>query len=205
MLEDFLYPAAALIVLTNPLAELPVFLGIVAGRSRRQVHKAAWEVAAGVWVILLGSALGGLAVLDLFGIELPAFRAAGGLVLIVMGMEMALGRDPALQRVSRTVDDPEDALWVPLIMPMLAGPGAIVTTVSLSIRDTHHLGWVPLATCLAVTASALVILVVLAGAGFLARHISLRAQKILTAFSGMILVAIGFQMGLTGVSTYFQP
>lgn len=201
-LADILYATSALIVLTNPLAELPIFLRLVAERPGLDARRAALDVALGVWAVLLGSALIGPWSLDFIGIELPAFRTAGGLLLTLMGMEMLFGRDTLLQRVERTDDDPVDALWVPLVMPMLAGPGAIVTTVSLTVRDTRLLGWIPFATVIAVTVSAVLVFVTLSLAGVIAPHLPRRTQRLLAAFSGLLLVAIGVQMGLTGAAHY---
>jgi len=202
-LANILYATAALIVLTNPIAELPVFLRIMAEHPEMNRRRAALQVAIGVWSVLLFSSVAGPWSLDFMGIQLSAFRAAGGLLLIVMGMEMLLGRDTFLQRVEPSADDPEDALWVPLVMPMLAGPGAIVTTVSLTIREDRLFGWLPLAVVIGITVSAVLVFLILVLAGTIARHLRRRTQRLLTAFSGLLLVAIGFQMGLTGAAQFF--
>ncbi len=202
LFENILYATAPLVALTNPVAELPIFLSIVESRSRRGKRKAAVTVALGVLLVLLIAALGGLRILDLIGISLPAFRAAGGLLLVVMGLEMVQGRETALQRELKTHEDPEDQLWVPLVMPMLAGPGAIVTTVSLTLRETTT-SWLPVATIVAILISALVVLISLVFAAEIAAHFSRRARSIMIRFFGLVLVAIGFQMGFTGAAEFF--
>ena len=90
LLQNILFATASLVALTNPLAELPVFLRIVDGHSPAEVRNTALRVALRVWFILVVVSLGGLKFLPLMGISLPAFRSAGGLLLIVMGMEMLL-------------------------------------------------------------------------------------------------------------------
>ncbi len=202
LLENILYATAPLVALTNPLAELPIFLSIVENRSPRGKRRAALTVSLGVLVVLLVAALGGLRIIDVFGISLPAFRAAGGLLLVVMGLEMVQGRETALQRELKTTEDPEDQLWVPLVMPMLAGPGAIVTTVTLTLRETAS-AWLPIATIIAIVISALVVLVSLVFAAQIAAHFSRRARSIMIRFFGLVLVAIGFQMGFTGAAEFF--
>ncbi len=202
LIESILYATAPLVALTNPLAELPVFLAIVERRSLRGKRKAALTVALGVLLVLLVSALAGLRILDLFGISLPAFRAAGGLLLVVMGLEMVQGRETALHREFKTTEDPEDQLWVPLVMPMLAGPGAIVTVVSLTLRETAD-ARLPIATVIAIVISALVVLICLLFAAEIAARFSRRARRIMIRFFGLVLVAIGFQMGFTGAAEFF--
>ena len=201
-LQTVLFATVPLIAMTNPVAEVPLFLGLVQDRSPRGVSRAALKVAFGVWTILAVSAIGGLQLLAVLGIEVSAFRAAGGLLLVVMGLEMLQGREPEAHGAE---PDPgaEDALWVPLVMPLLAGPGAIVTTVTLAVREVYFVWWVPVATMVAIALTALVVYVTLALGGFVAAHLHGRGARILTRFSGLILVAIGFQMGFTGIEEFF--
>ncbi len=203
LLQAVLFAAASLIALTNPVAEVPLFLGLVEGRTHKEMHRAAITVGLGVWLILTVAAVGGLRILGVFGIQLPAFRAAGGLLLVVMGLEMLQGRDPESASGRRGSGDPEDALWVPLVMPLLAGPGAIVITVTLAVRDSYFVGWLPMATLVAIVVAAFAVYLVLALAGFIHEHLRGRGTRILTRFSGLILVAIGFQMGFTGITEFF--
>ncbi|HUP53331.1 MAG TPA: MarC family protein [Longimicrobiales bacterium] len=201
--QTVLFATAPLIAMTNPVAEVPLFLGLVQDTSPRGVHRAALKVAFGVWIILAIAAIGGLQLLGLLGIEVAAFRAAGGLLLVVMGLEMLQGREPEAHGAQRDSDEEEDALWVPLVMPLLAGPGAIVTTVTLAVREVYFVWWVPVATMVAIAMTALVVYVVLALGGYVAARLHGRGTRIVTRFSGLILVAIGFQMGFTGVEEFF--
>jgi multiple antibiotic resistance protein len=203
-LQTVLFATVPLVAMTNPVAEVPLFLGLVSDRTPRGVSRAAMKVALGVWIILAVSAVGGLQVLALLGIEVSAFRAAGGLLLVVMGLEMLQGREPESHGAQRDSPDDEDAIWVPLVMPLLAGPGAIVTTVTLAVREVYFVWWVPVATMLAIALTAAVVYLTLAAGGFVAAHLHGRGTRILTRFSGLILVAIGFQMGFTGIEEFFS-
>ena len=203
-LQTVLFATAPLIAMTNPVAEVPLFLGIVQDRTTPGLNRAAFKVAVGVWFILALAAIGGLQLLAVFGIEVSAFRAAGGLLLVVMGLEMLQGREPEAHGAQRDSPDDEDALWVPLVMPLLAGPGAIVTTVTLAVREVYFVWVIPVATFVAIALTSLVVYLTLAGGGFIAAHLHGRGTRILTRFSGLILVAIGFQMGFTGIEEFFS-
>ncbi|MBM4183583.1 MAG: MarC family protein [Gemmatimonadetes bacterium] len=202
-LQTVLFMAVPLIAMVNPIAEVPLFLTLAGDRPARERYAAALKVSVGVLLILAVAAVGGLQLLALLGIEVSAFRAAGGLLLVVMGLEMLQGREPEAHGAERRSDDAEDALWVPLVMPLLAGPGAIVTTVTLAVREVYFVWLVPVATFIAITVTALVVYLVFALAGFVAAHFHGRGTRILTRFSGLILVAIGFQMGFTGIAEFF--
>lgn len=203
-LQTVLFATAPLIAMTNPVAEVPLFLGLLKGRTRQEMTRAALKVAFGVWLILTLAAVGGLQLLAVFGIEVAAFRAAGGLLLVVMGLEMLQGREPEAHGAQRDSDEDEDALWVPLVMPLLAGPGAIVTTVTLAVREVYFVWVIPVATMVAIALTAVTVYLTLAAGGFIAERLHGRGTRILTRFSGLILVAIGFQMGFTGIAEFFS-
>jgi multiple antibiotic resistance protein len=202
-LQTVLFMAVPLVAMVNPIAEVALFLTLTEHRPRGERRGAALMVAVGVWVVLAVAAVGGLQLLALLGIEVSAFRAAGGLLLVVMGLEMLQGREPEAHGAERGSDDAADALWVPLVMPLLAGPGAIVTTVTLAVREVYFVWLVPVATLVAISVTALLVYATLGLAGFVAAHFHGRGTRILTRFSGLILVAIGFQMGFTGIQEFF--
>lgn len=199
MLDHFLYSFVTLTALMAPLAELPVFLSIVAGQPPSAVRSAAFKVAAGSLTILVVAALGGRLLLELFGVSLPAFRAAGGLVLSVIGLEMLKGGSSALMSDPRLEADPQDRLWIPLVMPLIAGPAAITTAITLSIREREAAELVPVSTLLAIASATTVVLVLLLSGRLVARLVSLRAARLFERFLGLILVAVGVQMGMTGI------
>ena len=200
MLQEVLYAAAPLIALTNPVSELSLFLTVVEGRSSRERRMAALQASLGVLCILAATVLVGRSLLELLGIQIPAFRAAGGLLVVLMGLEMVQGDEPVLQRSSSETED--DRLWVPFVMPMLAGPGAIVTAMTLSLREAA-LRSIPWATLMGSAIASSLVLLVLLGASEVADRTSIRARRILSRFSGIVLVAIGFQMGFTGIAEFF--
>jgi multiple antibiotic resistance protein len=202
-LQTVLFMAVPLIAMVNPIAEVPLFLSLAGNCTPRERRRTALKVSGAVWVVLSVASVGGLQLLALLGIEVAAFRAAGGLLLVVMGLEMLQGKEPEAHGAERGSDDVEDALWVPLTMPLLAGPGAIVTTVTLAVREVYFIWLIPVATLVAITVTALVVYGVFALAAFVAAHFHGRGTRILTRFSGLILVAIGFQMGFTGVEEFF--
>ena len=204
MTDQFVYAFGTLTALVLPLAELPIFLSVMQGASGRQIARGALTVAGGAFVILAVSAVAGRAVLEVFGVSFPAFRTAGGLVLIVVGLEMLRGLSSSVTLDSREGEEPVDQLWMPLIMPLTAGPAAITATVALSIRERAIGNVVPVATLLAVAASCLLVYVILLAARFISDKVSTRSTRLGERFLGLILVAVGFQMGMTGVAEFFQ-
>lgn len=113
-----------LFVIQDPLGNIPLFLGLTGGRSNRTRARLAYQaVLVSLGVITLFALLG-QQILTFLDIEIPALQGAGGLLLLIVALELLTGRqdDPT------EVRDVNVAL-VPLGTPLLAGPGAIVATI----------------------------------------------------------------------------
>lgn len=203
MIDHILYSSAALIALTNPLAELPFFLAATAGSTPLKRRQAAAKVAVGVLGVLVVAAIAGTGILALFNVSFAAFRAAGGLVVILAGLEMLRGTGTGITSVRDTPGEVEDHLWVPLVMPLIAGPASITAAITLALGETERLAGLPVATLTAVTLSSIVVLILLLGAGSLSERMHPRVIRVFERFFGLILVAVGFQMGLGGIQEFF--
>ncbi len=205
MIDQILYASAALVALTNPLAELPFFLAATEGVSPAGRRRAAIKVMLGVLIVLGISAVAGSRILDLFDVSFGAFRTAGGLVVILAGLEMLRGSGTGITSVQAGPGEAEDHLWVPLVMPLIAGPAAITATITLALEETATPLGLPVGTLVAILVAAVAVLLILLVASGLSTGLSRRGIRVFERFSGMILVAIGFQMGMSGIREFFLP
>src|ERR1700694_2368600 len=120
--------------LVDPIAAVPTFLIITANAGaehrRQMARRAAWTCFA----VLCGFAMAGALIFKLFGITLPAFKIAGGLILLLIGMDMVQARRSQTKETPTETEEgveKEDAGIIPLGVPMLAGPGSISTVMVL--------------------------------------------------------------------------
>jgi multiple antibiotic resistance protein len=203
MLNHILYSTVALIALMIPLIELPIFVSVIQTQSPPRAGQAAVKVAVGSLIVLCVAALFGTYMLQAVGVSFPAFRAAGGLVLILIGLQMLQGGPSSVLTDHGDQPDPEDQLWVPLVMPLTAGPAAITTVITLSIREEAWIG-IPLGTLVGIGIATALVFVVLLFAMPLSRVLPPRVARVSERFFGLILTAIGFQMGLTGIAQFFS-
>ena len=201
-MNEFLQALVSLLAITNPIGSAPLFLTIVAGLSPQMRVRAAAQAAMAVFIILAFAALGGRWMLELFGISLDAFRVAGGLVIILVGLEMLRGNLSEVQNDRASPEDTEDRIFVPFAMPLVAGPGAITTVITLAVTYPKK-AYLPLTALAAALGSAAVLWLTLRIACSRDRLVSPRAERIFTRFMGLILVAIGCQLGLLGVRDFF--
>ncbi|MGH7787758.1 MAG: MarC family protein [Candidatus Binatia bacterium] len=199
---DFLQATIALLAIANPFAALPVFLSFVPSDDSAAKLFAANRVALAVFAILAGAVLVGGFVLGLFGISFAAFRVGGGLVVTLTGLDMLRGRETASQDDPAAALSAADQLIVPVAMPLIAGPGTIITAMTLT-ASTSSAGVIPWMMLIAIAVVAAVVWLVLALSGFVQRWVGARGQAIVIRFMGLVLVAVGAQLVLGGIGDFF--
>jgi len=178
-----------LLVITDPPGIVPVFLGMTRGRLPRARNRLAWQAAVVAFGVIVAFALFGRSVLSYLGVELPALQASGGLLLLLVALELLTGKaaEPAeLERVKANV------AFVPLGTPLLAGPGAIVATMLYVQRIHHPLNVVALA--LAIAGVAVAAWLSMRFAEVIHRVLTDNGVELLTRIAGLLLSAIAVQL-----------
>jgi multiple antibiotic resistance protein len=192
--------ATAMFTILNPIGGVAIFAGMVAGRSGADRRSIAIKCAIAVAVILIGSVWAGEQLLGLFGVGIASLQVAGGLMIALISLSM-------LQSSQSTIHDSKnddnasasskDIAVVPLAMPIVAGPGAIVTV----IVNTHQYNGMEsnLEMSAVCAAMAGVVCACFLVAGLITRVLGAKGLEILTKFMGMVLLAIAADMLATGV------
>jgi multiple antibiotic resistance protein len=157
---------SSIFFLVDPFAAIPSFLAITAGVDPVRRARMARKGAITCFIVLTTFALVGKYIFIMFGITLPAFEVAGGLILLLIGLDMLEAKRSPTQEASGDTEEAstkDDAGIVPLGIPMLAGPGAISSVMVLAGQVTTPWQMVAIISCIGFT--ALVSYFVLAGAG----------------------------------------
>jgi multiple antibiotic resistance protein len=191
---------SSLIFIVDPIATIPTFLALTAdaelGARRHMAKRAAWTC----FVVLSGFALAGTLIFKMFGITLPAFRIAGGLIMILIGLDMVQARRSQTKETpaeTQQAMEKDDVGIIPLGVPMLAGPGSISTVIALMAQSPN---WQHgMLIILAVGLTALISYWTLAAADRLGRRMGNTGIHILTRFMGLLLMAIAVQFILSGL------
>jgi multiple antibiotic resistance protein len=182
-------------VIVDPPGMLPIFVGLTAAMPPRQRYRAAWEAVALAGGVIVLFAVAGEQILRYLGIDLPALQGAGGLLLLLVALELLTGRadDPSRQVTSNVA-------LVPIGTPLLAGPGAIVATM-LFVRRTHGLaGYASVAA--AILLVLLVVWLALRFSGLLIRVLRPSGIEVLTRIAGLLLAAIAVQLVADAVAAF---
>jgi multiple antibiotic resistance protein len=121
-----------LFVIMDPVGTIPIFLALTRGRSLATVKRAAWQAVMVSFAVIVAFAFFGQRILDYLGISLPALQCAGGLLLLLVALELLTGKEE-----TPTAGSDVNVALVPLGTPLLAGPGAIVATMVFSQQVDH--------------------------------------------------------------------
>ena len=190
------------LVVIDPIGQAPLFGALTAGLdtgARRRIALRGVLIAA---VILTAFALGGDLLLGALGIGFPAFRIAGGLLLVLLSIEMVMARHSGLSATtpeeSKEAAERSDIAVFPLAIPLIAGPGAI-TGVMLQMGGAGD-DLAAQAAVLGVMFGVLLLtLVSLLLTGPIMRLLGVTGTNVLTRVFGIILAALGVQFVSDGV------
>jgi len=192
---------SSIFFLVDPFAALPTFLAVTAGANAQRRRKMAWKASVTALVVLSLFAVVGQHIFDMFGIKLPAFEIAGGIILLLIGLDMLQAKRSPTQESheeAAAAARKEDAGIVPLGIPMLAGPGAI-TSVMVLVGQVQNL-WQMLAILASILITAAICYLVLGNSDRVARALGETGVRILVRIMGLLLVALAVQYFVNGMA-----
>lgn len=201
MLDFPIATFVTLFVVVDPLGITPIFAALTAADPPAQRRRSAWHgvaIAAGVLVIF---AFGGEALLHGLGITLPAFRIAGGILLLLLAIDMVMARPSGLRATTPNEEEEgvkrADISVFPLAIPLIAGPGALTSIILLMGRAAGDLGQqaVVVAVLLGVLGVTLLCLLL---AGQLLRVLGVTGINVVTRVFGVVVAALAVQYVIDG-------
>jgi multiple antibiotic resistance protein len=202
---------SSIFFLVDPFAAIPSFLAITESADPARRKRMARKAGITCFIVLTSFALAGQLIFKMFGITLPAFEIAGGLILLLIGLDMLEARRSATQEAQGDTEEgaaKEDAGIVPLGIPMLAGPGAISSVMVLVGEVPNLLNWEMGAILGSIAITCFVSYLVLAGAGRIRIVLGETGIRILVRIMGLLLVALAMQFfvnGLTDLGIISRP
>jgi multiple antibiotic resistance protein len=198
---------SAVFFVIDPLANVPMFLSITAGDSAAQRRRTAFRAALATWVTLSIFALAGGLIFQAFGISLGAFKIAGGIMLLLMSIDMMRAQPSPTRSTVEEQDEGrarEDVAIFPLAVPMLAGPGAIATVMVLMSRAAWRV--IPtLAVFASVTVTCLVAWLLMRGAANADKYLPKTVLRAFERIMGLLLAAVAVEFIAGGVRDMIHP
>ncbi|MDD3621440.1 MAG: MarC family protein [Methanofollis sp.] len=188
IITTFLYAFITLFIILHPLLVVPTFIGLTRGYDHEEKTRQAGiavAVAGGLMIIFL---IIGLPIFDLLGITLSSFEVAGGLLLLIIGMQQALGIEYSPDSAGR-----QKNVGVLIGTPLICGPGAITTVILLSTKCGVLITLMALLVTLALT------WLILRYAEVIQQMLGETISGVLTNVFGMVLAALAITLIAEGI------
>ena len=197
-----------IMAILNPIGNVPIFLEHVENETPKVQRAVALLMACSIFGLLLVFFLFGNRILTMFGITIPAFRLAGSIIILRVGLRMLQGKgkfeNSGLQTAASsgtTFDQARNSLshiLVPVAMPLFIGPGSITTVILYAEKRTTLA--MTLSMILVLFVSSCVVGACLVGARYIFGKIGPNGTQIVIRFMGMILCAIAMQFMIDGIA-----
>ncbi len=202
--NEYIQLLAGLIAVVNPIGAIPAFLALTAHKRPADRQRTAIIAAFAVAMVLLISLVAGEHILHYFGISLSAFRVAGGILVLLMGISMLRASDDRSRHTPEERAESyekESVAVVPLAIPLLSGPGAISTTIVYAHNDlslTHFLLFVAV-----ILTVSLLVLAALLSAPKIADMMGQTGMNVVTRVMGLLLASIAVEFIAKGMIGLF--
>jgi multiple antibiotic resistance protein len=184
-----------LVVIMDPVGSIPVFLALTGATSRRSRNRSADIAVLTALTVIVSFALFGQQVLQFLHISLPALQVAGGLLLLLVALELLMGWGG-----QPSPEEEVNVSMVPLGTPLLAGPGAIAATIVFA-RGVHTVG-AAFALAAGILAVHLVLWVTLRFSEVILRVVRRSGVTLITRVFGLLLSAIAVQLAADGIRAF---
>lgn len=184
----FLTTFVTLFVIMDPIGTVPVFLALTSTMTGKQRARAAIQAVAVAFGVIVAFILFGQYILDFLGISVPALQASGGLLLLLVAMDLLTGKAEEPSASGKV-----NVALVPLGTPLLAGPGAIVAAM-LAVQSSGGTlpGWV--AIIAAIVAVHLCLFLSMRFSVIVHRVLGEGGTILVTRIAGLLLAAIAVQL-----------
>ena len=190
-----------MLVILDPPSNVPIFLAVTQRLSDKERHRAAFLAVGTAFFVISMFAIGGRTVLDYLHVSVPALQGAGGLLLLLVALQLLYGNGNTEDNYE--VASPEQrtsVAMVPLGTPLLAGPGAIVATIVFFGKADGAVEW--FSVLLAIACALSVSLITLRFSGVVKKVFRPAGVVLLARVAGMLLAAIAVQMIADSVTSF---
>ena len=186
-----------LLVIMDPPGVVPPFLGLTRGLPARVRNRLAWQAAVVGLGVIVVFAVFGQSILSYLGVELPSLQAAGGLLLLLVALQLLTGSyaEPTEEERLKV-----NVAFVPLGTPLLAGPGAIVATMVFVQRAGTVAQYAAFAVAL--VAVTVLLWLTMRFSGVIHRILRPSGVELLTRIAGLLLSAIAVQLIVDAIRSF---
>ena len=185
----------AVFVIADALGNAPLFLVLTKGMELEQRNKVVDKASVVATAVLLAFAFAGQAILDYLNISIGSLEVAGGLLLLLIALQMLNGEID-----TPIVEQERDVAITPLAFPLLAGPGTLTTVMLLMSRSPEA----RLSVVIGIVAAMVVTWFIVRQASRIDKFIGAEGAVIITQLLGFLLAALAVEIGSSGIKELFS-
>jgi multiple antibiotic resistance protein len=192
----------SLFSIVDPFSALPVFVALTGEKPREYQSRTALRASLTCFVVLSVFAAAGSFIFKFFGITIPAFKVAGGILLFGVALDMMRAQHSETRTTKEEeTEKHEDVGLIPLGLPLLSGPGAIAAVMVLAGQAESTASRVGVhVAILGIGASAFLIL---RSAAVVGKLLGTTGIRVIGRLMGLILAAIAIQFVIDGAHEAF--
>lgn len=202
--SDYLNSFIALFAISNPIGNLPIYIGLTANRSKKQREQIIRTASIAFAIILIVSCFMGEAILSAFGISIASFRVAGGFLIFLVGFHMLQAKTSQVKHTSEENEEAQVAnsiAIVPLALPLLAGPGTISSIIVLAHKTQSLTDKLGLSIVIIILGS--LIFISYSFAPIIGKLLGKTGMNIVSRLMGLITMAMAVEFMANGLGTLF--
>jgi len=199
---SFQHYLLGLFAVANNIAAIPLYINLIEGRSLKERNSICSTATLTSFITMVVSLLAGLAVLNFFEISIPAFRIAGGLLLLNTGFGMMSTIRKAIEEEELSFSKSISTAIIPIAIPLTTGAGTM-STIILFAQTSGKQPWFNFPLIAAIIIMTFIIFFTFRYAPGIIKHLGATGLDVLTKIFGLITLAIGVQFIITGVSDAF--
>jgi len=194
----------ALITILNPIAAASIMISMVTPATPNTIRPVAFKAALTVAIASLVTLYSGEMLFKLFGINVLSIKVIGGIILMMIAINMAYGQSSKSRRTKEEAseaEEKEDVSVIPLGIPILFGPGMIATIIVLNNNHYQNFSkWASMGTItVAILIASFLVYITLRYAGEINKALGVTGMKILTRIMGLVVGAIAAQFLVSGI------
>lgn len=184
----------------NPISNMPIFLTLLEDTDKKTKQRVNKKAVLTAFIIVIIFIILGKFIFELFGITIPAFKVTGGILIFYVGFEMLQSKKSNVKHLQNTNFD-ENIAVSPLAIPILAGPGTIVTAMNFVANTTYlHIAIVIVIFAI----MCLLTYLIFSFSEIIAKKIGDNVISVIGKIMGLIIAIIGTSMVIEGIKISFN-
>ncbi len=200
-LQVFFHFTVGLLTILNPVAAAAIMVSLLPSKiEKSEINSISIKTTLTVLTASLTTVIFGDLILKLFGINIHSIKVIGGIVLLVLALNMIRGQVSETKHSTEETEEAkekDDISIIPLGIPVLFGPGVIATLIVFKVKASSLLDLILLV--ISIVISSIIIYIILRNAVFLNKFLGITGLKITTRIMGLIVGAIASQFIVDGV------